>query len=259
MTIHEPGALPWDDESYFFDQIEHEMVSEKMPRTKPLFFKGGGNVETPNRAVFIICKEIVPGHYNTFGEFTSNKNELVRTFGNMFAEIVVNEVRTKKELLEAIAVPARFRLIALHGEQSDGLCCIDGVLGWNLFGHCLGQTGLLAMLPCFSADAKVNDFDGTSISLLDLILPRSTAYANKVNAIVATKGAGFHVDEGLRYTDGTHFEIQRWAYIVKLVQEVGFRQAINLAKEKIEANLDPRFANEILGHEVVRGYQDLKW
>lgn len=259
MTIHEPGALPWDDESYFFDQTEHEMVSEKIPRTKPLFFKGGGNVETPDKAVFIICKEIVPGYYNTFGEFTSNKNELIRTFGNMFAEVVVYEVRTKKELLEAIAVPARFRLVALHGEQSNGLCCIDGVLDWNLFGHCLGQTGLLAMLPCFSADAKVNDFDGTSISLLDLILPRSTAYANKVNAIVATKGAGFHVDEGLRYADGTHFEIQRWAYIVELVQEVGFRQAINLAKEKIETNLDPRFANEILGHEVVRGYQDLKW
>jgi hypothetical protein len=259
VTIHEPGALPWDDERYISGQIKREMVSDEIPRTKPLYFAGGGDVETPERAVFIICKEIVPRHYNAFGEFTSNKNELLRTFGSMFAEIVVNEVRTKKELLEAISIPARFRLVALHGEHSKGLCCIDGVLDWNLFGHCLGLTGLLAMLPCFSADAKVNDIDGTSISLLDLIFPKSTAYANKVNAIVATKGAGFHVDDGFRYADGTHFEIQRWAYIVKMVPEVGFRQAINLAKEKIEANLDPRFANEILGHEVVRGYQDLKW
>ena len=78
-------------------------------------------------------------------------------------------------------------------------------------------------------------------------------------ATVAGASAGFHVDDGFRYADGTHFEIQRWAYNVKMVPEVGFRQAINLAKEKIEANLDPRFANEILGHEVVRGYQDLKW
>ena len=252
--IIEPGSLDLDDELYFLDKLKHDMVDYEIPRTKPLFFKGDGNVETPDRAMFIICKETVSGHFNTFGEFTSKKNELLRTFGIMFTEVVVKEVKTKQELLEAIVIPARFRLVALHGDKSKGVCCVDGTLQWNLFGHCLGQTGLLALLPCFSADAMLNEFEETSMPLLDLILPTSTAYPNKVNAVVATKGAGFHIDEGFRYADGKHVEIQRWAYIVMKVNEVGFRQAMNLAKEKTEANFHPRFANEILGHEVVRGY-----
>ena len=179
--IIEPGSLDLDDELYFLDKLKHDMVDYEIPRTKPLFFKGDGNVETPDRAMFIICKETVSGHFNTFGEFTSKKNELLRTFGIMFTEVVVKEVKTKQELLEAIVIPARFRLVALHGDKSKGVCCVDGTLQWNLFGHCLGQTGLLALLPCFSADAMLNEFEETSMPLLDLILPnRKTLWLRKI-------------------------------------------------------------------------------
>jgi len=252
--IIEPGSLDFDDDSYIQDKIEHEMDSKPIVRVKPYYRTGNGNLKTPSRAVFIISTEHVPKNNGTFREFTTVENELEQTFIPLVDEVIPIIANTRKELLSALKIPAQFRLVAYHGDLDSGLCCTDGHVDWTDFGSQLGNTGLLAMLPCNSADAEVEDDEGP-FPLMEYLFPSfGFESKNKVNAVIATKGFGFHFDNGWRYVNGTHFEIQRWAYILKHAIKVGFKRAMQDMENHVKSNLEPKVVNELLGHEVILGF-----
>jgi hypothetical protein len=196
-------------------------------------------------AVFV-CTATVGGYaeQENFADLMQNPGEIASQFSQLGYECTVYSDSKISSLKKALNSGAELVWIIAHGEDGVGVRCEDGIMSWTNFEENLKPCGLLIASPCFTANAWCEDDEGR--------FPLRDGLRQKVNAALLTHGSGHHFCIRDMKTKG-HFEIHRYARLVKLCKEYGFQQAVHMMRQELNKNFGS-IASHVIDHEIAIGH-----
>ena len=241
-TIQEPGHSVFTKKSqgFPFCLISEEEKPSKDGQVTNWWAKGSGRSWSKKPVISIfLCASQAYG----FHDLLQDKKQLLSAFDAIDISPRLYLDGQKSSLRKALSCEADIRWIIAHGDVHEGVKCIDGDVDWSTFQEWMQPTGLLNMLPCYSANAWCEDD-------IDW-LPLRDALSDKASAMILTAGTGTHFP--WRYeTTKRHFEIERFAYLIQQSRITGFRSAIERTAQALRNNV-PEMAPYILDHELAFG------
>ena len=241
-TVQEPGHSVFTKNlrGFPFCLIDDDSDSSEDTQVTNWWVKGRGRIwsEQPIISIFL-CASPSYG----FDDLLQDKDQLLKTFETIGISVKLYLDGAKSSLRKALECNADIRWIIAHGEVDGGVKCIDGDVDWSTFLEWMEPTGLLNMLPCYSANAWCEDE-------IDW-LPLRDALSEKASAMILTAGTGIHFPWRYEKTK-CHFEIERFAYLIQQSRIDGFRSAFQQTTEALRNNV-PEMAPYILDHELAFG------
>ena len=228
-----------EDEGYHANCEQHVSLDQ---------FAGGHGLrkKRPLTMSVFVCTAPVKGYTTkeSFADLVENPDEIVLQFSQLGYECTVSRDSKLSSLKSTLNSGAELIWILAHGEKEVGVRCEDGIMSWTDFEANLNPCGLLIAAPCFTANAWCEDEEGE--------FPLQDGIRGKVDAALLTHGSGHHFRSRDLKTDG-HFEIHRYARLVKLCQEFGFKQAVQTMRKELTMNMGS-IASHVTDHEIAIGH-----
>ena len=230
----------FNEEECYHDNCNQHVTSDQFtctthqPTTRPA-----------TMAVFV-CTATVEGYteQENFADLMQNPDEIASQFSQLGYDCTVFSDSKIHSLKKTLNSGAELVWIIAHGEDGVGVRCEDGIMSWTDFESNLKPCGLLIASPCFTANAWCEDDEGE--------FPLRDGLRQKVNAALLTHGSGHHFCIRDLNTDG-HFEIHRYARLVKLCKEFGFKQAVQIMRRELNKYFGT-IASHVIDHEIAIGH-----